>query len=166
MFFVGTYELTIDSKNRLSIPHTIRSKINSDQDGRSFYVLPGRRRDVLAVYPERYFEHMRRTVIPEPSLSQHGNDWRQFEFAQCALIDPDSQGRILIPERLLTRSGIGSKVTLIGVQDHLEIWDREAFNKFQDACWADYETGRTAAMNELRQLAESNGSSASDHDDD
>ena len=163
MFFVGLYELTIDAKNRLSIPHPIRSKMNSDADGRSFYVLPGRRRNILAVYPERYFERMRHEVVPEPTLSSHGNDWRQFEFAQCALIDPDTQGRILIPERLLTRSGIGSKVTLIGVQDHLEIWNREAFDAFQDSCWNDYESGRTTAMDELRELAGSTNGSAEGH---
>ena len=151
MFFVGMYELTIDSKNRLSIPHVIRSKMNCDTDGRSFYVVPGHRRGTLAVYPERYFERLRAQVPPAEQLSEEGHEWRQFEYSQSALLDPDGQGRILIPERLLKRTGIGREVTLIGVQDRLEIWSRAEFGAFEDGKWPDYPQRRTKAMRELRE---------------
>jgi MraZ protein len=156
MFFVGMYELTIDAKSRLSIPHAIRSKMNCDADGRSFYVVPGQRRGTLAMYPERYFEQARAQIPPPEQLSEDGHEWRQFEYSQSALLDPDSQGRILIPERLLTRAGIGREVTLIGVQDRLELWSRTAFDAFQDGKWPEYPQHRAAAMKELRALQAAN----------
>lgn len=152
MFFVGTYELTIDAKNRLSIPHAIRSKMNCDTDGRSFYIVPGQRRGTLAIYPERYFEQMRAHIPTPEQISEDGYEWRQFEFSQSALVDPDTQGRILLPERLLKRTGIGRDVTLIGVQDRLELWSRADFDAFQDGKWPDYPQHRAAAMHELRKL--------------
>jgi MraZ protein len=152
MFFVGTYELTIDAKSRLSIPHAIRSKMNCDTDGRSFYVVPGQRRGTLAMYPERYFEQARAQIPPPEQLSEDGHEWRQFEYSQSALLDPDNQGRILIPERLLKRAGIGREVTLIGVQDRLELWSRAEFDAFQDGKWPEYPQHRAAAMKELRAL--------------
>lgn len=151
MFFVGMYELTIDSKNRLSIPHAIRSKMNCDADGRSFYVVPGQRRGTLAVYPERYFERTRDRIPSPEQLSEEGYQWRQFEYSQSALLDPDNQGRILIPERLLRRSGVSREVTLIGVQDRLELWNRAEFDAFQDGKWPDYPQHRAKAMRELRE---------------
>jgi MraZ protein len=156
MFFVGMYELTIDAKNRLSIPHAIRSKMNCDTDGRSFYIVPGQRRGTLAIYAERYFERARADIPAPERLSENGYEWRQFEYSQSALLDPDSQGRILIPERLLKRAGIGREVTLIGVQDRLELWSRAAYDGFQDQKWPDYPEHRTAAMTELRALWDGN----------
>jgi MraZ protein len=150
MYFVGVYELTIDSKNRLSIPHPVRSKINADSDGRAFYVVPGRRRGILAVYPEHYYERLRRFVPPEEQLSESTQAWRQFELSQSVLLDPDNQGRILIPERLLKWGKIQKQVTLIGVQDHLEIWNREEYGRFEQEHWDDYSERRARAMKELR----------------
>ena len=151
MFFVGMYELTIDSKNRLSIPHAIRSKMNCDADGRSFYVVPGQRSGTLTIYPERYFERIRAQTPAAEQLSEGGYEWRQFEYSQSALLDPDTQGRILIPERLLKRAGIGREVTLIGVQDRLELWSRAEFDAFQDGKWPGYPEHRAKAMQELRE---------------
>jgi MraZ protein len=150
MFFVGTYELAIDNKNRLSIPHAVRSKMDCNTEGRSFYIVPGQRRGTLAIYPERYFERTRAQIPPPEQLSEEGYEWRQFEYSQSALVDPDNQGRILIPERLLRRAGIGREVTLIGVQDRLELWSRSEFEAFQEGKWPDYPQHRAKAMRELR----------------
>lgn len=155
MFFVGLFELNVDGKNRLSIPHQIRSKMNADQDGRSFYIVLGRRPIVLGIYAERYFERLRSFIPREEQLSDEAHAWRQFELSQGVLVDPDSQGRILIPDRLLKRTGIGREVTLTGAQDHLELWSREEYNKFQESQWSAFDENRARAMDELRNLADS-----------
>lgn len=151
MFLVGTFQLTIDAKNRLSIPYKIRRKLHERQDGHSFYVLPGQRLGTLAFYPEMYFEDLR-PVPPAESLSEQTHRWRQFEYSQCDLLEPDGQGRILIPERILKRAGIGKEVTLIGVQDHLELWNREEFEGFENGQWDSYAENRAKAMQELKQF--------------
>ena len=152
MFLVGTYELTVDAKNRVSIPFPIRRKLDPARDGHSFYVLPGQRPGTLALYPESYFEQVR-PALAEESMSEETQRWRQFEYSQAALLDPDSQGRILIPERLLKRSGIEREVTLTGAQDHLVLWNRDDFAKFEDGQWQGFPENRAKAMQELRQLA-------------
>jgi len=156
------YELSIDAKNRLSIPHAVRSKMNCDTDGRSFYVAPGQKQGTLAIYPERYFEQTRAQFPADEQLSQEAYEWRQFEYSQAALLDPDTQGRILVPDRLLKRAGIGKEVTLIGVQDRLELWSRAAYNAFQDGKWPDYPQHRAAAMKELRELQAAEKAAASE----
>jgi len=153
MFFVGRYELTIDSKNRLSIPFAIRRKLSEDRDGHSFYVVPGRQRGTLAFYPEKYYERRRENLPDDENLSDEAYAYRQFEFSQSALLDPDGQGRVLIPERLLARAGIDKEVTLAAVQDHLELWRREAFESFEGQMWTAYPDQRSKAVHEMKQLA-------------
>ncbi len=148
MFLVGTYELVIDAKNRLSIPFNIRRKL----DEHAFYILPGEKPRTLALYPEAYFERLR-PVPPAEALSTEAHSWRQFEYSQCALLDPDSQGRVLIPERLLQKAGIGKEVTLIGVQDHLELWNRSDFEEFEQHGWGGLPENRKRAMQELKTFA-------------
>ncbi|HOO16352.1 MAG TPA: hypothetical protein PLU99_04510 [Phycisphaerae bacterium] len=148
MFLVGTYELVIDAKNRLSVPFNIRRKL----DEHSFYALPGGRPRTLALYPESYFEKLR-PVPPVESLSDTTQAWRQFEYSQCALLETDNQGRILLPDRLLKRAGIEKEVTLIGVQDHLELWNRRDFEEFENSQWEHLAENRARALQELRAFA-------------
>lgn len=152
MFFVGTYPLTIDGKSRLSVPFVVRDKMTSEADGKAFYVLPGRRRGTLMLFPDAYFERTRLHQYPAERITEETYAFQQFEYSQAALVEPDSQGRITIPERLRARTGIDTKVTLIGVQDHLELWDRDAFDAFEAERWDGYETARPHAMAELHEV--------------
>jgi MraZ protein len=153
MFLAGTYELSIDTKNRLSIPFPIRRKLNEDRDGHAFYLVPGRRRGTLALYPEKYYERLRADLPDDDRLSEEAYAYRQFEYSQSALLDPDAQGRILIPERLLKRAGIERDAVLIAVRDHLELWRREDFETFETGVWPDYPQQRAKAIEEMNQLA-------------
>lgn len=153
MFLAGTFELTIDAKNRLSIPFQVTRKLNPDRDGQSFYLLPGRRRGTLALFPEKYYEELRGNVPPDDRLSDDAYAFRQFEFSQSALLITDAQGRVVIPERVLKRAGIDREVVLIGVRDHLELWRKADFEAFESAMWPEYTDRRTQAVHEMHALA-------------
>ncbi|MCG3129261.1 MAG: Transcriptional regulator MraZ [Phycisphaerae bacterium] len=155
MLFSGAYEFTIDAKFRLSIPYGVRAKLNPDIDGRAFFVLPGRRLGTLAIYPDRYFEKLRPIPTAPDRLPDAAFEWWQFEWSQTVLLDPDKEGRILIPEWLLERAGIGKDVALIGVQDHLELWPREAYREFITRKWPDYPAERAAAWRVMAEQEQS-----------
>jgi len=53
---------------------------------------------------------------------------QRFFFASGSEAELDKQGRIVIPANLL-ETGIGREVTVLGMNDHLEIWDRAAWRK-------------------------------------
>ena len=57
--------------------------------------------------------------------------YRRMFYGRAEPSDLDRQGRILIPERLAKRAGIGNEVVLIGVFDHIQVWDPQR--------WAEYE---------------------------
>ncbi|MFO0839679.1 MAG: hypothetical protein U1D55_14275 [Phycisphaerae bacterium] len=148
--FVGTYELTIDAKNRISIPFAVRTKLSPERQGRSFYVAPGRRLGTLALYPDLQFEKSREPLVDTDRLSDEGLAQQQFEYSQAWLLDPDDQGRVLIPARLMKRTGIEREVVMIGVRDHLELWSKAEFEKFEDAGWKNYPAQRARTAEELK----------------
>lgn len=153
MFLAGTHELSVDNKNRLSVPFAIRRKLSED-DGHSFYVVPGRRKGTLALYPEKHYERLRADLPADDSLSDEAFAYRQFEAAASALVDPDSQGRVLIPERLLKRAGLKKEVVLIGVRDHLELWNRADFEAFEADMWPAYPEHRANAVKEMKAVTD------------
>ena len=53
-------------------------------------------------------------------------------FASAYGVEPDTQGRILVPEVLMQEIGIGRQVVITGVRDHLAIWNRDHFVRFQE----------------------------------
>jgi MraZ protein len=45
-------------------------------------------------------------------------------------VQVDKQSRVRIPERLIQLAGLQHDVVLIGVQDHVEIWDKGRWDSF------------------------------------
>ena len=120
----GEYELSIDEKNRLLIPSEVRRSINLEEHGEAFFLVIGINR-LPWIYPERYYE---RLVTQAPSDITPAQDllaFDQLHFAMASRIEPDKQGRVVLPDKTLKRVGItGREVTLIGARDHLELWNR------------------------------------------
>jgi MraZ protein len=153
MSLVGSFELVLDNKSRLSIPFAIRKKLG---DGQSYYALPGRRRGTIVLYPEKRYEDLRAGLPADDDLSDAAYAYRQFEHSQTALLEPDAQGRVVLPERLVKRTRLERDVVLIAVGDHLELWRQDDFAAFEESMWPDYWQQRASALEEMKRLAEGN----------
>jgi MraZ protein len=119
----GEYDLNVDDKNRLLIPSEVRSRIKPEEDGEAWFLVIGTDRRPW-LYPERYYEQL---VTRAPGDITPANDLHEFDqmhFALASRLEPDKQGRVLLPDKNLKRAGIKKEVTLIGVRDHLELWNR------------------------------------------
>ena len=148
----GTHELTIDSKNRLSIPVAVFREIRRDREAAKFYLLPGRRLKTLALLPEDVYVKECDVVHEDDVLSDDAYEYLQFVRANTVELVTDAQGRVLIPERLLRLAGLGSEVALTGMRDRLELWNRAEHEEFTKQSWTDYPAKRAAAQEELRRL--------------
>lgn len=140
MLFTGTYELTIDPKNRISIPASIRSGLDPERDGTRFYLVPGSRPETLSLFADRYYERYAEQYHASLKPNQEKDDFEDLFYALATLIDADKQGRVVLPQKSLDFAGIRGQVTLSGARDHLVLWNRkdhEAFlaqnrNRYQD----------------------------------
>lgn len=122
--FIGEYELTIDEKNRLLVPAEIRREIVPERDGEAFILKVGSN-SKLTLYLEKpyqgFLDQVPSDVAPDPRLQR----FELMHFATALRVPMDKQGRILLPDRLLKRTRTGRDVTLLGVNNRLEIWNRE-----------------------------------------
>jgi MraZ protein len=155
MIFTGYYEHGIDAKNRLAIPAKFRSRIDPERDGVGFVIVPGQPSTRLWLYTERHFE---RLAARADSALIPDDDQLKFEqvfFPLAEYLELDTQGRILIPEKMLRRAGIGREVVICGVRDHLEIRQRDEFDNEIGEYWDRYRAyqlkARTAYQDSGRQ---------------
>lgn len=110
----GTYDRSIDAKGRLMLP----SKLQADLGGECYLTMGIDR--CLALYPEESWQVFTDKFAALP-ISQ-SRKMRPL-FANAVKCTPDSQGRILVPERLQAYAGISKDVSIIGVHNRAEIWD-------------------------------------------
>jgi MraZ protein len=118
----GEFDLKIDAKNRMGIPAAVRQEIPKEY-GEAFFLVIGINR-VPWFYPERYYGEMVSKVPTEMTPGEDLLAFDQLYFAMASKLTPDDEGRVLIPGKILQRAQIGKEVTLIGVRDHLELWNR------------------------------------------
>jgi MraZ protein len=118
----GEYELSIDEKNRMLIPSEVRRQIDPERDGDAFFLTVGVNR-VPWLYPERYYEELVSRKPAELTPAEEALDRDLVNFGMASRLEWDKQGRVLIPEKTLRRTGLGKEVTLIGVRDHLQLWN-------------------------------------------
>ena len=120
--FLGSYLHSIDAKGRTSLPVQFRRGRESDP-----FVLVHVQPESLSLYPEESWEVVQREM--------HEMARAQPEFrvnilaitARATEVVPDKQGRILIPDRLRERVGLGSEALIVGALDKIEIWDPGRF---------------------------------------
>jgi MraZ protein len=119
----GEHEVSIDEKNRMLIPIEIRKALGPENEGYSVFVVIGKNSKPW-IYEKKYYEHLASLRQQELSPDDDALAFDQYHFARAREIDIDKQGRILLPEKTLRRTGISREITLIGARDHLELWNR------------------------------------------
>ncbi len=154
MLFTWCYEHTIDAKNRLAMPAQVRNELDPEEDGTRFYVVPGLRVGTLAIYPEKRFRKLAESRPAEPIPDEDELTYDQISFSMASPpLEPDKQGRILLPERTLRLAKIGKQVVVIGVRDHLELWNKKDYEQFVSENWARYSEIQLRARRAMRQSA-------------
>jgi MraZ protein len=119
----GEYDLSIDEKNRLLIPSEVRKAIEPEIDGSAFYLVVGTN-EKLWLYLEKVYEELANQRRSSLAPKQNRVVFDQINFALAFKLEWDKTGRVLVPDKAIRRSGISRDVTLVGVRDHLELWNR------------------------------------------
>jgi MraZ protein len=132
----SSYQLTIDEKNRLLIPAAIRKAMNTEVDGDGFYIkleVPGQ----LWLYGKKYYDMMASQQSASMNPGIETQDFNRRNFALVDELDWDKQGRVVVPDGLLKRAGVTKDVSLVGARDHLELWNRCDWDKYQEELYAE-----------------------------
>lgn len=124
---IGEFEQTIDAKHRLAVNSALREQIVPQEDGENLILVLGPDRH-LWLYPDVYYRRLLATLKSSP-LPDRRTRKIDLLFAMARLLKPDSQGRVVLPEKSMQRAVISDHVTLVGVFDHIEIWPSDQWER-------------------------------------
>ena len=137
MAFHGTFEHTLDSKNRLTMPAKFRASLS---DG----VFLVRSEDpCISVYPAATYEAIASQALAGMNpLSRDAKEAKRLFYGRADDVELDGAGRVTLGTKHLEHAGISSRdVVITGAGDSLELWDPQA--------WAAYDSDLTARAPEL-----------------
>ena len=114
----GEYKHSLDNKGRLFIPAKLREEL-----GDVFYLTLSMDR-CLCAYSAENWRAFSDKVSAMPYVRQR--KMRPL-FAHAARCELDAQGRALIPLNLREYAGFEKNVTVVGCNNHAELWDSAAW---------------------------------------
>ncbi len=121
---MGEYHHSIDEKGRIIIPSKLRSEL-----GDTFVVTRGFE-NCLFIYSIVEWEKIVTKLKNLPFTKKDARDFTRFFLSGATTLDFDKQGRINIPSTLITYANLNKECAVVGVNDRLEIWNLDSWNKF------------------------------------
>lgn len=125
MLLTGSYRRTLDDKLRLAIPKQLRDAVGFT-DQTVLYLAPGTDGS-LAIYTQDVFDQLGQRMAAASPAAQEMRSFSRLFYAQAQMAEVDKQGRLRIPPELAQLAKLTSEVVLLGVRDHMELWDAAAW---------------------------------------
>ena len=146
----GEYSHTVDHKGRVLISNKLRNQIDAVEHGSDFYLVLGSN-GILSLYPEKPFEKLIRAGAPKDAAPDEVVAFERLGFALSSKVELDNQGRLLLNERLRKRAGLKENSTLVGVRDHIELWNDESWEQYLADHLAQYQKQMSQARQAVLQ---------------
>lgn len=117
----GQYAHSLDAKGRVNFPVRLREEL-----GERFIVTRGLD-NCLFVYSMQEWQLLA-DKLHELPISKSA-PLNRFFFAGAAEVEPDKQGRVLLPAHLRDYARLDKDVIIAGVSNRAEIWDSERWTQ-------------------------------------
>jgi MraZ protein len=134
--FHGTFEHTLDAKNRLTVPSKLRTAFAEG----AFLVREAEK--CISLYPSATYSALTEAALSGLNpLSAQAKQLKRYFHSNAQQVELDSAGRVMLSPRHLEHAGIERDVVVTGAGDCLELWDRST--------WEAYDQDLTARAPEL-----------------
>ena len=128
--FRGTFDHTLDAKNRLTVPVRYRAALAEGV----VLAIPVDQKPCVGVWrPQDYERTCERALAQLPPLSGKLNELERFFYGNSHEAELDAAGRIMVSARLIAHAGLAKDVVVVGVGNRLEMWDRGRWNEHRPA---------------------------------
>lgn len=136
--FRGTFDHTLDAKNRLTVPARYRSAL---ADG-VVLAMPVDLTPCVGVWrPEEYENYTRGALAELPPLSTRRTELERFFYGSSSDLELDAAGRIMVPSFLGDYAKLSKEVVVVGAGERMELWDR--------GTWADHRSALLSGVAEV-----------------
>ena len=132
MFF-GSFAHTLDEKGHLMIPRKMREEL-----GFKVYIMKGFDGS-LSIYTVERYQKLVAEFSSLPFNQRKNRDYLRIQFASTHEMDVDKLGRVQIPTALLNKFNISREVLVLGIGDHIEVWDQKKYEEYESGIKDDFE---------------------------
>ncbi|PIE54947.1 MAG: cell division/cell wall cluster transcriptional repressor MraZ [Dethiosulfovibrio peptidovorans] len=117
--FLGSFDHKIDEKGRLILPSRFRRALGSP------LICTVGMEQCMAIYPMENWEAFVSRFDALPFSKERARNFKRVLFSMADEVVPDKTGRIMISPGLRNYACLDGDVSVIGVEDHIEIWDSQ-----------------------------------------
>ncbi len=128
MFF-GETAINLDAKGRLAVPMRYRDDLEEQCGNRMVLTYSAFDSGVLWLYLEQEWQRIRDEVMALPSLNSSHRSLQRRLVGSATAVEPDGNGRILLPHSLREVAGLEKRVVLLGLGNRFEIWNENTLNQ-------------------------------------
>jgi MraZ protein len=108
-------------------------------------VAPGTERS-LAIYPEKAFVAFAERLGKASPGEKDARAFGRLLYAKAHALELDAQGRLRIPTELAAWGELGKDAVLVGVNDHLELWDKQKWETYVSQQQSQFDALAEAAL--------------------
>ena len=116
------------------IPRKMREEL-----GYKVYIMKGFEGSLSLYNEERYqklVEEFSRLSFNQSKV----RDYLRLQFASTYEMEVDKLGRVQIPTALLTKYNISKEVLVLGIGDHIEVWDKAKYEEYENGIRDEFES--------------------------
>ena len=135
MAFRGTFDHTLDAKNRLTVPSKFRATLS---DG--VVIAKGVEHCAAIWIPAEYEAYVDGALGELNPMTAQARQLERFFSANAFETELDAAGRIMIPPPVMEWAGLRKDVVVTGVRRWLELWDRETWTGVSEQLSAEVPT--------------------------
>jgi MraZ protein len=125
MAFRGTFDYSLDAKNRLTVPAKFRAELSG-----GVVLAMGLEQSVDIWVPEAYDALVASSLEGMNPMSSDARRARLWFSANSFDTELDSAGRVQLPSTLIEHAKLTKEVVVTGASDSLQVWDRAVWHDF------------------------------------
>lgn len=160
---MGEAPTVLDDKGRITVSRRFRETMNVM--GHAVWYMTRGFDGCVFLFPKDNWDRIREEIKKKPLLDATAVDFRRLFFGGVAEARPDNQGRMSIPGYLRDYASLDKEALLLGCDDHLELWDRQAWRDYQASQEDGYKQMASALLSKNAEVAKgAKADSPSDED--
>lgn len=130
---MGEFQHNLDAKGRIIIPAKFRDGLGDEM------VVTRWLDGCLAIYTMEKWQALYEKLQALPATKREARRFTHMIMAKASECTVDSQGRIRLPQPLIKEACLDKECVVIGVSDHVEIWDLDRWNAYYDVASESFE---------------------------
>ncbi len=128
MFF-GETAINLDAKGRMAVPTRYRDDLEQASAGRLVLTYSAFDAGCLWLYPEPEWERVREQVMSLSTFNPSHRSLQRRLVGSATQLEPDSNGRLLLPATQRQVAGLEKRVVLMGMGQRFEIWNENVLSQ-------------------------------------